>query len=77
MFLCAFAPIIITICPYVPIKHLNVREQDAATFAEWGVDYVKNDACYPQTPNIKGGGINQNHEGVGFLLYEPVNHKLT
>ena len=43
---------------------------DAATFAEWGVDYVKNDACYPQTPNIKGGGINQNVEGVGYLLYE-------
>lgn len=36
---------------------------------EWEIDYVKNDACYPQTPNIKGGGINQNQEGVGFLLY--------
>lgn len=43
---------------------------DAQTFADWGVDYVKNDACYPQTPNIKGGGINQNLEGVGYLLYE-------
>ena len=42
---------------------------DGPRFAEWGVDYVKNDACYPQTPNIKGGGINQNQEGVGFLLY--------
>ena len=31
--------------------------------------YVKNDACYPQTPNIKGGGLNQNVEGVGYLLY--------
>lgn len=43
---------------------------DAQTFAEWGVDYVKNDACYPQTPNIKGGGLNQNVEGVGYVLYE-------
>ena len=24
----------------------------------------------PQTPNIKGGGINQNVEGVGYLLYD-------
>jgi alpha-galactosidase len=49
---------------------LDNELKDAQTFAAWGVDYVKNDACYPQTPNIKGGGINQNIEGVGYLLYE-------
>ena len=47
---------------------LDNELKDATTFAEWGVDYVKNDACYPQTPNIKGGGLNQNVEGVGYLL---------
>lgn len=49
---------------------LDNELKDATTFAEWGVDYVKNDACFPQTPNIKGGGLNQNVEGVGVLLYQ-------
>jgi alpha-galactosidase len=49
---------------------LDNELKDAQTFAEWGIDYVKNDACFPQTPNIKGGGIHQQTEGVGYLLYK-------
>ena len=48
----------------------RVPSRSRSRYDTGGVDYVKNDACYPQTPNIKGGGINQNLEGVGYLLYE-------
>ena len=28
---------------------------DVQTMAAWGVDFLKNDGCYPTSPNLEGG----------------------
>ena len=53
-----------------PLPHSRAVAGAGGCFGAESALCVGGCSCYPQTPNIKGGGINQNQEGVAYLLYE-------